>query len=527
VGEKTIKMLRAEASQGQCSMWAALGTMRGKKAGLDEFIGLIEELQRQSTAAAPALALLDCILEQTNYFDYLKEFEQATFENRKENVEELRTACFLKDVEVRDRGSQNAVASHVSPLSATQFNKAKQEADAAASVGAPEDPLQSLAPNPIQHFLTHLALVAGDPREGKSKFEKVDAVNLLTMHAAKGLEWPVVFVVGCDDTTMPHNKAEDMNEERRLLYVALTRAKALLHVTHPQVRFTFTSGGRDILDVSLSRFLKPFQLPTISFVKMGGFSDKIALNRPDSANALITSMCLSYKLKEPPAQLERRSSSAMALDEVLPLQRNATAPLLLENEDSISDSEEDVQAPSRSDSLRMLPLEFHFSPNGAKKQRRKSESDAPKESKKRKRDSSDDVKEEKKEKKVKKTVEASSTPPPAKRSKIVAIDLTEDDDVMDFKPFAEKPKRQSPQEIEKKAEENRRRLEEMRKQAKAAQARAPPKPSAVVTFSSVPKSKYAPEKPRDRTRDTDPKSSTSYSMQRASGAALPSVKPKK
>lgn len=62
-----------------------------------------------------------------------------------------------------------------------QFNRLKAgdkyDVDAEDDSEAPE--------NPLQHFLTHLALVAGDPREGKSKFEKVDAINCLTMHAAK------------------------------------------------------------------------------------------------------------------------------------------------------------------------------------------------------------------------------------------------------------------------------------------------------------------------------------------------------
>lgn len=48
-----------------------------------------------------------------------------------------------------------------------------------------EDEVDWSSTKPLQHFLTHLALVAGDPREGKSKYEKIDSVNLMTMHAAK------------------------------------------------------------------------------------------------------------------------------------------------------------------------------------------------------------------------------------------------------------------------------------------------------------------------------------------------------
>jgi superfamily I DNA/RNA helicase len=70
-----------------------------------------------------------------------------------------------------------------------------------------------------------------------------EKVVLMSMHAAKGLEFPVVFIAGCEDDYMPFRKspdaAPDLNEERRLLYVAMTRARELLYLTYAKKRVIY------------------------------------------------------------------------------------------------------------------------------------------------------------------------------------------------------------------------------------------------------------------------------------------------
>jgi DNA helicase-2/ATP-dependent DNA helicase PcrA len=83
--------------------------------------------------------------------------------------------------------------------------------------------------------------------------EDINAVKLLTVHAAKGLEFPVVFLVGLNQGVFPAGKAEDMEEERRLMYVAITRAKERLHVSNSKVRSQW--GGEKVI-CEPSQFLR-------------------------------------------------------------------------------------------------------------------------------------------------------------------------------------------------------------------------------------------------------------------------------
>ena len=108
---------------------------------------------------------------------------------------------------------------------------------------SPEDALDRL--------LEETALVADqDSYEGEK-----DAVTLITLHAAKGLEFPVVFIAGLEEGVFPHNRALDdereLEEERRLAYVGITRAKRRLFLSHAWRRATWGGGGMSIP----SRFL--------------------------------------------------------------------------------------------------------------------------------------------------------------------------------------------------------------------------------------------------------------------------------
>ncbi|ENH95729.1 ATP-dependent DNA helicase [Gracilibacillus halophilus YIM-C55.5] len=102
-------------------------------------------------------------------------------------------------------------------------------------------------------FLTDLALVSDIDRVDEE--ENDDKVTMMTLHAAKGLEFPVVFLIGMEENVFPHSRSimdeEQMQEERRLAYVGITRAEEMLHVSHARMRTLFGNVNQN----PVSRFI--------------------------------------------------------------------------------------------------------------------------------------------------------------------------------------------------------------------------------------------------------------------------------
>lgn len=84
----------------------------------------------------------------------------------------------------------------------------------------------------LSRFLANVAL-ASEVKKEEDQESNTPQITISTIHAAKGLEWPIVFIPGAYQGSIPHSRAEDTDEERRLLYVAMTRAKALLYMSCP------------------------------------------------------------------------------------------------------------------------------------------------------------------------------------------------------------------------------------------------------------------------------------------------------
>lgn len=104
-------------------------------------------------------------------------------------------------------------------------------------------------------FLEQVALVESEYFEGEKKLKNNNGVRLMTLHQAKGLEFPNVFIVGVEEGILPHSRSVDdvfqLEEERRLFYVGITRARKKLHITYTKRRFIF--GRRS--ETMKSRFL--------------------------------------------------------------------------------------------------------------------------------------------------------------------------------------------------------------------------------------------------------------------------------
>ncbi len=122
----------------------------------------------------------------------------------------------------------------------------------------------------LTSFLEHVGLVTDESSAQQSN----EQVSLMTLHAAKGLEFDMVFLPGWEEGLFPHQRALDesgnsgLEEERRLAYVGITRARKMLYVTRAERRRFFTSGGAEWQTTLPSRFLR--ELPTDHIEDLGG-----------------------------------------------------------------------------------------------------------------------------------------------------------------------------------------------------------------------------------------------------------------
>ena len=95
----------------------------------------------------------------------------------------------------------------------------------------------------LTDFLENVALVEQEYFSDKQKGGKKNGITLMTMHAAKGLEFPIVFIIGMEEGLFPHSRSlmdkSELEEERRLCYVGMTRAKKKLYLTHAKRRLFF------------------------------------------------------------------------------------------------------------------------------------------------------------------------------------------------------------------------------------------------------------------------------------------------
>ena len=202
IGARSLEALQIEARQLNCSLYNAAASLTGKAGtAVGQFIRLIETM-RAETAGVTLPEVIDHLLDRSG----LRQHYQAEREgqDRLENLEEL----------------VNAAATFAEDPEATRNI----------------DPETGEATSLLADFLAHAALEAGEHQAGDSD----DAIQLMTVHSAKGLEFTAVFIVGLEQGLFPHENAmlerDGLEEERRLMYVAITRARQRLYLCHAQTR---------------------------------------------------------------------------------------------------------------------------------------------------------------------------------------------------------------------------------------------------------------------------------------------------
>ncbi|MBX2882638.1 MAG: exodeoxyribonuclease V subunit gamma, partial [Granulosicoccus sp.] len=208
IGDKTVGQIRVFARDNDCSMWEASKALVANKGltpravtAVNKFISMIESMSE--TIADQSLPdQVSTVSEVSGLIDHFKKDQSERGQSRVENVEELSNA-------------------------ARTFN-----------LNYTDDPEAIV----LDEFLAHAALEAGD---GQADAEE-DAVQLMTLHSAKGLEFQVVYLAGMEQGLFPHQRSvEDpakLEEERRLCYVGLTRAEKKLYLTMAEQRRLY---GRD------------------------------------------------------------------------------------------------------------------------------------------------------------------------------------------------------------------------------------------------------------------------------------------
>jgi DNA helicase II / ATP-dependent DNA helicase PcrA len=217
IGSTSIDKIANFATMHDLSMFQALETIemiglspKAEKAAA-EFRNLVSNYTHQQEYLS-VTELVEEVLDKTGYRDMLKAEKSLESQSRLENIDEFLTVT-------------------------KSFEESSEDKSLVA-------------------FLTDLALVADIDRLDDDGEKKTDFVTLMTLHSAKGLEFPVVFLIGMEEGVFPHSRSlmeeDEMEEERRLAYVGITRAEEELFITNAQMRTLF---GRTNMNPE-SRFIK-------------------------------------------------------------------------------------------------------------------------------------------------------------------------------------------------------------------------------------------------------------------------------
>ena len=246
IGAKSVEDITHEAKLRGVPMFEAVRgwSMRGRgkaRRSAGHFCQLIDSLSREALELAPA-DLVRKIVERSGYQQRLENQNTMESQGRLENIQELISAL------ERDGRDENDESAEAPPPD--------------------ESPIDRL-----QRFLDKISLASPTeqiPEEDRGQ------VTLLTAHLAKGLEFPEVFVAGMYEGGFPHfrslEREEDIEEERRLIYVAFTRARQKLYITRPRQRLMFSGGSASRQEALPSRFIGEVPQDLLDFSDAGAFA---------------------------------------------------------------------------------------------------------------------------------------------------------------------------------------------------------------------------------------------------------------
>lgn len=292
IGEETVTKLLHYAEKNGRTLWEIvlditqdrrkvdLPLKANQVKGLEDFVRIIFAVQKKMNTGCSIALLLEAVLEKLSYRQYLKDKygqKEDDFESRWSNVEELmqharelipETLGLAAEPETNDGSLDDGNIQ--GDDGGNRLDQARQTSPDYADI--------------LQEFLTNIALSTEREQKKDDGQVPIKVVTISTIHAAKGLEWPIVFIPAAYNGSIPHSRADDTDEERRLLYVGMTRAKGLLYLSYPMLTATNDPTTRsNFLDLdNVGRFFNT-KGPSLLFSDIQDLAKILRRPRPEDA----------------------------------------------------------------------------------------------------------------------------------------------------------------------------------------------------------------------------------------------------
>ena len=248
IGARSIEQLQDAARSSGRSLAQSVAAVPGKAgANLQAFVALVDGM-RQATRGLTLREIIEHVLQHSGLLDFYRTDKEG--QDRIENLEELVNAA--ESFVTQEGFGKDAVALPID-----------EQARAGGAPATPDADTGEIM-SPLAAFLTHASLEAGDNQAQAG----ADAIQLMTVHSAKGLEFDAVFITGIEEGLFPHEQslsdADGVEEERRLMYVAITRARKRLYLSfsqtrllHGQTRYNVKSRFFDELPEAALKWITP------------------------------------------------------------------------------------------------------------------------------------------------------------------------------------------------------------------------------------------------------------------------------
>ncbi|WP_293776086.1 UvrD-helicase domain-containing protein [uncultured Oxalicibacterium sp.] len=257
IGARSLEQLQDAARQYNISLYAAVPYVTGKAgSSLGAFVKLIEAA-RFETQQLPLPEMVQVVLDASGLMTHYQNDKDGA--DRIENLEQVVSAATLF---VTEEGFGRDAPAQLGPRAQPTAGQAITTEDGIEILDA-DAPLATVM-SPLSAFLSHASLEAGDNQAQAGQ----DAMQLMTVHSAKGLEFDAVFITGLEEGLFPHENSQKeqggVEEERRLMYVAITRARRRLYISfsqtrmlHGQTRYNMKSRFFDEMPEESLKWLSP------------------------------------------------------------------------------------------------------------------------------------------------------------------------------------------------------------------------------------------------------------------------------